>query len=137
MNNPVASIPMTAWEQAVIVIIFAIFVLAFLTLILKIVKETRPIVETTNKSFQDFIIARDQQWQRYLSDLRQSDQNEQKAREEAFAARNDKVVDALMTLSQNIECMRDDHRMHDQTMGQKLDQISQAVQKRPAMRVGK
>lgn len=118
----VPAIPLTAWEQAGIIIIFGIFILVFLYLIYRIAKEIKPIVSETNKSFQDFIIARDKQWQEYLSDLRRDDREEQRTRDKTFSERNSHVVEALERLAEKLS-------EHDKCTRSALEEISNGISK--------
>jgi predicted PurR-regulated permease PerM len=126
----VKAIPLTAWEQAVIVILFGLFVIALLFLVLKIVTAVKPIVSETNNSFQAFILARDVQWQNYLRDLRESDNERDEAQNRSFAERNEQVVKALNALAGQIGAMQAFNLEHHQAMTAAVAEMHSVVEQR-------
>lgn len=113
------TIPLTAWEQAVIVVVFGLFVLGLLYLLYKIAIILYKIVQDTNKSFQEAILLRDKQWQEFLKELRQDYKTEQvelaklfkeeqQEREKAFLERNRDIVEALQQLIERVK-LHDDY----------------------------
>ena len=113
-------IPVAAWQQAVFVVLFVVgfsaLLIILVRLFLQLVVATKSIISETNNSFQQFVDQRDKAWQNYLKDLRASDKDEQKLREEAFAFRNDLVVENLKNLSTQIHVQQDFDNLHHQAM---------------------
>jgi hypothetical protein len=116
----VTEIPVAAWQQAVFVVLFVVgfsaLLIILVRLFLQLVVATKSIISETNNSFQQFVDQRDKAWQNYLKDLRASDKDEQKLREEAFALRNDLVVENLKNLSMQIHVQQDFDNLHHQVM---------------------
>lgn len=124
-------IPLGAWEQATIVVLFAI---VFLTLIyflvrsaLQIANIVKSIVSETNESFQKFLSDRDIQWQGYLKEFRADDRQVQETREEAFAARNGQVVEALNNLNNRIQTMAAFDAQHHTAMTEAIQDMRRTV----------
>src|SRR5512146_2506533 len=101
------SIPFAAWEQAVFVALFIVFVVVIFALLLKGLSLVRGIVSSTNDSFQAFILKRDEQWQRYLSEMREADRQADEAQNKAFAERNAGVIENLKSVNENMRALTD------------------------------
>jgi len=83
LQDGVPSIPIAAWQQAVIVVLFVLFVagvFAFVRWILKF-------VQALMFQQQQFIVKRDEDWQTYFQE-----------RESSFNIRNEEVVKVLREL---------------------------------------
>ena len=74
------TVPLTTWEQAGIIVLFCILILAVLGGLYVFIRSVL-------KQFTDFISTRDEQWQKYFED-----------RERSFRARNEEVVKVLQEL---------------------------------------
>jgi len=137
------TLPASIWEQAGIV---ALFVVGFITLLMVLVKlmvqlvklaieligVVKGIISETNSSFQEFIRSQNTQWQTYLVDLRKDDIREQNTKEEAFATRNSKVVEALEGLSTLIRSMQLFDAQHHEAMTNAIKDMRQTVAEKQA-----
>ena len=138
MNN----IPLTAWEQAVIVCIFAVFVLAMIGMAYKITKDV-------SVSFQKYLDKKDDNWQKYFDDVREEERlhadkkdklmleqqvqrdkmlaDQQVQREKDFEDRNGKVVVTLGELSKIVQDMSTFNMAHHSLMQQAIQDMRQIV----------
>jgi len=109
-------IPFTAWEQAVFVAIFVVFVIALLRWF-----------SNQQKQWQEFIQSRDTQWQSFLSAQRATD--DQKS--EAIAKSLNALTAATQALVTEVQGQRADFQTHDQREWAKLDEMSATIHAEP------
>jgi hypothetical protein len=88
------AIPYSAWEQAVIVVLFVVMLLGLLAGFYGFIRSILKTIQGISVQFQGYITDRDKQWQSYFED-----------REKAFKERNDEVVKVLQRLVEKF----DDH----------------------------
>jgi hypothetical protein len=67
------TIPFTAWEQAAIVGIFAVFVIAMMGWVYKLVKDSQSHYEIQSDKWQGFIADQNKGWQNWIEGQRQRD----------------------------------------------------------------
>jgi hypothetical protein len=125
------NIPIEAWQQAVVVVLFVVgfstMFIILVNLIIKLVTVTRGIISETTSSFQSFLIERDKSWQEYLRELRASDRDEQKLREDAFGSRNGLIVDNLKNLAAQIQNMQTFDNQHHAIMATAILDMHKAI----------
>lgn len=90
------SIPMTAWEQGAIIVIFALLLLSFLGGLYYFMRSLL-------RQLQQFISDRDEQWQNYWV-----------AREQDFTNRNGAVIKAIEAMTAKITDLTVDLQEHAQ-----------------------
>lgn len=87
-------LPLTAFEQAVIVAIFAVLLIGMAGAFYKILSNLM-------KDFQDFIQKRDNQWQTYFE-----------KREDEFGQRNNMVVESIKGLTMELRMLKEQNMEH-------------------------
>jgi 5-bromo-4-chloroindolyl phosphate hydrolysis protein len=124
-------IPLGAWEQATIVVLFAVIFLALIFFLvcsaIQIITIVKQIVSETSEGFQKFLVERDGQWQSYLKEFREDDRQAQTIREEAFSARNGQVVEALNNLTARIQAMAAFDAEHHSMMTEAIQDMRKTV----------
>lgn len=105
-------VPFTAWEQAVFVALFVVFVIALLRWF-----------SGQQKQWQEFIQSRDAQWQGFLSAQRASDDQKSEAIAESLNA----LTAATQALVTEVQGQRADFQTHDKREWAKLDEMSAAI----------
>lgn len=114
------TIPLSTWEQAGIVVLFAVLMLGFLGLGYKY-------VQTVIKEFRSFIDNQNKEWQAYLNQVRDDDRKEIEAREIAFGERNAGVVKAMEELTKTIQDMRIFDASHHASMTDAISDMRSTV----------
>jgi hypothetical protein len=102
-------LPATAWEQAVFVALFVVFVMALLGWF-----------TNQQKQWQQFIQVRDDQWQKFLREQRANDEQKSEAMTESLNA----LTAATQALVTEVQGQRADFQAHDQREWAKLDEMS-------------
>src|SRR5574343_903203 len=98
METTIAAIPITAWQQAVIVVLFVVFVIALLYWF-----------TGQQKSWQEFICKRDEQWQAWLNN-RDREHNNQ-----------------LSVVAQTLEKLRNKLDEHDDKVDKRINDVRSAA----------
>ncbi|NMC30741.1 MAG: hypothetical protein GYA45_11795 [Pelolinea sp.] len=113
-----STIPMTAWEQAAIVALFAVVFIALIGLLLKWFSRQQSswqgFMKEQNDSWQNSVEAQNESWQKWLAD--------QNARE---CASMDKVTEALDKLSGKIDA-------HDNRVEERINGAVESLRARKA-----
>jgi uncharacterized membrane protein YhiD involved in acid resistance len=114
MDTPTAgvSLPFTAWEQAVFVALFVVLVLALLAWFSR-----------QQGQWQNFIQERDEQWQKFLTNQRESDNAKSEAMTESLNA----LTAATQALIVEVQGQRSDFQTHDKKEWARLDEMSASL----------
>jgi predicted PurR-regulated permease PerM len=134
----VITLPPTIWEQAGVI---ALFVVSFIALVVILVKALIQLIESaikligvvkgiiseTNTSFQEFIKQQNQQWQAYLTDLRQDDNRA-----------SSQIASAVGELTNLIKSMQQFDAQHHTAMTTAINAMERTVARktRPTSRGG-
>jgi hypothetical protein len=102
MMDP-SKIPLTAWEQAVIIVLFVVLIIGVLLLISKVLNDQRKAQVSSQKELlqmqQNFIEKRDGQWQDFLSEQRCIDRDALKEYKGETNGKFDVLSNALAELT--------------------------------------
>ena len=109
------SVPFTAWEQAVFVVLFAVVIWMLLKWF-----------SSQQSKWSEFISKRDDQWQSFLTSQRDIDQERYEGVEQNVANLT-KVTSALV---EEVQKMRADFRAHDEMEREVLRKVSAKEPKR-------
>lgn len=113
------SVPMTAWEQAVIVALFATFVIALITVLLvqfgKQQKENQAYIAAQQKQIQEYLDRRDANNQEFFRLLRRTD--------ELTAER---TADAMGKMTDSLNRLIDKFEDHDKNVEARITRIAEA-----------
>jgi uncharacterized protein HemX len=118
-----ASIPIPAWEQAVIVALFVVLLIAFLGGLYFF------ITGILNR-FQKFIIERDQQFNEAQDKRDKQTQAAQEHREEQSRLQNAAMVDAIKAQTEEIKALRTDFESHDDRTREAITRMDERTGRR-------
>lgn len=113
------SIPFTAWEQAAIVGIFAVFVIAMMAWVYKLIKDNQYHYDAQSDKWQKFIADQNAGWQRWIEAQRVRDN----------AALCD-VADSVEKMTESVNKMTMRLEEHDRSLEPRVERlIGQAEQR--------
>jgi K+/H+ antiporter YhaU regulatory subunit KhtT len=114
------SVPMTAWEQAVIVALFSVFVIALITVLLvqfgKQQKDNQAYIAAQQKQIQEYLDRRDANNQEFFRLLRRND--------ELTAER---TAQAMGKMTDSLNRLNDKFDDHDRNVESRITRIAESA----------
>ena len=110
------TIPLTAWEQAVIIVLFVVLLSSMAAGAFALLRYVIKQFQAQNGLFQDYIAARDADWQRFFTTLHTGDK-----------VIIERLVESVNCLTVEVRGSRDDLREHDAKVDARIRESEKAV----------